>query len=1062
MAFDHVLSAPIFAPGEIGDVFLTDDPDRAHPSFGSKNGADEAAAALAEEARQHELKLMVDIVIDRVDPNGRLAASEPRLFARRTSQRTADPRFSAALSRAAHARLDNVESAQALIGFWRGRLQRLLDAGVVGFRFLNPQALPARHWRALLDQLRNCAPCLTALAWTPGLKWTEIERLSGAGFDGVFSSVTWWDYRAAWFVEEYDILRRVAPVLGCPEAPFDRRLVERIGPGANVEAAYRRALRVAAATLSGILVPMGFEHAADVPMDTKRSTSADLKDIAPRRAIVEDVLAANRLADSFSMLGSGNELRHLTDPGDATTALLRLDAPDVRTAQRGLAILINADSAQSHELAVSLDPVPAAAGVSLGRPTLMDGPVETSSSLDPAEVRFVELARAEEVHPRIRPARQALAAAMASPRVVIERIAPTVDDGRFATKRLSGESVDVEADIFSDGHGALAVDLLWKAADENQWQRAPMQPGDNDRWGAGFMPPRVGRYVFTIEGWSDAYASLCHDIAVKSDAGLDCRAEREEARRLIEQAIARAEGPHKATLANVLAGCAPKAMPPSAVLLAKETRDAMRSAAARHSLVRHEPAIPLEVERPQAGIGAWYEMFPRSASRQAERHGTFADVIGRLAAVRAMGFDVIYFPPIHPIGTTHRKGRNNSLKAAPDDPGSPYAIGSAEGGHDALHPALGTFDGFSRLQAAAAEHGLEIALDFAIQCSLDHPWLKEHPEWFRWRSDGSIRFAENPPKKYEDIVNVEFYADGVALPELWTALRDIVLFWVERGIRIFRVDNPHTKPLPFWEWLIREVRARHPGVIFLAEAFTRPKMMHRLAKIGFSQSYTYFTWRNSKHELTEYLTELSRPPVTDYFRPNFFVNTPDINPYFLQRSGRPGFLIRAALAATLSAVWGMYSGFELCEAAALPGREEYLDAEKYEIKARDYDAPGNIIAEITTLNRIRKSHPALQQQAGLTFYNSYNDQVLVYGKSRPPHRGVIVVAVNLDPFHPQEATFELPLWQLGLPDHGSVGVDDLLRDRGFVWTGKMQRVRLDPSDIPFAIWHVTPLSEHRP
>jgi starch synthase (maltosyl-transferring) len=455
-------------------------------------------------------------------------------------------------------------------------------------------------------------------------------------------------------------------------------------------------------------------------------------------------------------------------------------------------------------------------------------------------------------------------------------------------------------------------------------------------------------------------------------------------------------------------------------------------------------------------------MFPRSVSAQAGRHGTFADVIRALPAVRAMGFDVLYFPPIHPIGTTHRKGRNNSLKAAPDDPGSPYAIGSAEGGHDALHPALGTFEDFSRLQAAAAEHGLEIALDFAIQCSPDHPWLTQHPEWFRWRSDGSIRFAENPPKKYEDIVNVEFYADAAGLPDLWIALRDIVLFWVDRGIRIFRVDNPHTKPLPFWEWLIGDIRARHADVIFLAEAFTRPKMMNRLAKIGFSQSYTYFTWRNSKHELIEYLTELSAPPVSDYFRPNFFVNTPDINPHFLQQSGRAGFLIRAALAATLSPLWGMYSGFELCEAAALPGREEYLDSEKYEIKTRDYGAPGNIVAEIATLNRLRKSHPALQQQVGLTFYNAYNDQVIVYGKSLPHHRDAVVVAVSLDPFHPQEAAFELPLWQLGLPDHGTVAAEDLVRDRRFIWTGKMQHVRLDPADMPFAIWRLSPLSEHRP
>jgi starch synthase (maltosyl-transferring) len=683
------------------------------------------------------------------------------------------------------------------------------------------------------------------------------------------------------------------------------------------------------------------------------------------------------------------------------------------------------------------------------------------------EVRLIDLARTEEVHPRTRAARSTLAAATASPRIAIEHIAPAVDDGRFAVKRLIGESVHVEADIFSDGHGAIAADLLWKAADENHWRRAPMQLRDNDRWTAAFTPLRVGRHTFTIEAWSDTYASLCRDIAVKSDAGIDHRAELDEVRHLVDEAVSRAGSEHKPALAKflseILARCsASKSAPPISALLANDAEDAMRSTSVRHFLVRHEQAIAVEVERPQAGRGAWYELFPRSASAQPGRHGTFADVIGRLAAVRAMGFDVLYFPPIHPIGTTHRKGRNNALKAGSDDPGSPYAIGSAEGDHDSLHPALGTFADFSRLQAAAAEHGLEIAIDFAVQCSPDHPWLKQHPDWFRWRSDGSIRFAENPPKKYEDIVNVEFYADGVALPELWTALRDIVLFWIEHGIRIFRVDNPHTKPLPFWEWLIGGVRTRHPDVFFLAEAFTRPKMMRRLAKIGFSQSYTYFTWRNSKHELIEYLTELSRPPVSDYFRPNFFVNTPDINPFFLQRSGRAGFLIRAALAATLSPLWGMYSGFELCEAAALPGREEYLNSEKYEIKARDYAAPGNIIAEIATLNRIRKSHPALQQQVGLAFRNAYNDHVLVYGKSPPSSRNLIVVAVNLDPFHPQEATFELPLWQLALPDHGSVSVEDLVRDRRFVWTGKLQRVRLDPADMPFAIWHVTALSEHRP
>jgi starch synthase (maltosyl-transferring) len=426
-----------------------------------------------------------------------------------------------------------------------------------------------------------------------------------------------------------------------------------------------------------------------------------------------------------------------------------------------------------------------------------------------------------------------------------------------------------------------------------------------------------------------------------------------------------------------------------------------------------------------------------------------------------MGFDVLYLPPIHPIGRTNRKGRNNSLTAEPGDPGSPYAIGGDDGGHDAVHPELGTLDDFRRLIAAAADAGLEIALDFAIQCSPDHPWLRRHPDWFRWRPDGSIQFAENPPKKYEDIVNVEFYADDAANAELWTALRDVVVFWIEQGIRIFRVDNPHTKPLPFWEWLIADVRARHPDVILLSEAFTRPKMMYRLAKIGFSQSYTYFTWRNTKQELTDYLTELTTTAAADYFRPHFFVNTPDINPWFLQQAGRPGFLVRAVLAATLSGLWGMYSGFELCEAAALPGREEYLDSEKYQLRVRDDRAPGDIVDEITRLNRIRKAHPALHSHLGVKFYNAYNDQIILYGKMHRIHGAMVLVAVNLDPHHPQEATFELPLWEWGLPDHGSLSAVDLMRDHRFVWTGKLQRVRLDPADLPFAIWRVAALAGSR-
>jgi starch synthase (maltosyl-transferring) len=483
----------------------------------------------------------------------------------------------------------------------------------------------------------------------------------------------------------------------------------------------------------------------------------------------------------------------------------------------------------------------------------------------------------------------------------------------------------------------------------------------------------------------------------------------------------------------------------------------MYQAETRIFLHRREPPFPVNVERPQAAFGAWYELFPRSATDDPTRHGTFDGVIHRLPAIKDMGFDVLYLPPIHPIGVTNRKGKNNTLEVGPDDPGSAYAIGSREGGHEAIHPALGTIEDFRRLCAAAADHGMEVAIDFAIQCSPDHPWLKAHPEWFKWRPDGTVRYAENPPKKYQDIVNVDFYGTN-SIPALWNALREVVLFWCNEGVRVFRVDNPHTKPLPFWEWLITQVRDRYPDVIFLSEAFTQPKMMYRLAKVGFSQSYTYFTWRNTKQELIDYFTELTTSAVKDYFRPHLFVNTPDINPFYLQTSGRPGFLVRAALAATLSGLWGMYSGFELCESAALPGREEYLDSEKYEIRVRRFDTPGNIVAEITTLNGIRRSAPALQSHLGLRFYPAHDDRVLLYGKMSPDRNDMILVAVNLDPFHAHDVTIEVPLWEWNLPDNAIIGARDLMRGIDFTWHGKLQRIRLDPDALPFAIWRLVPSS----
>ncbi len=650
-------------------------------------------------------------------------------------------------------------------------------------------------------------------------------------------------------------------------------------------------------------------------------------------------------------------------------------------------------------------------------------------------------------------------AAIHAPRIAIEAVQPSLDHGRFAAKASVDEPVTVSAVIFADGHDVLAAAVCWHD-DLGQQQRVPMQlvkPLGRDLWEARFTPRRIGRHGFIIEAWWDLYGTYRHELAKKHQAGVPVELELEEGRRLVVAAAERSEGELKAALEARLDRFASLDGDDTrvALLLDEETLQLMQAADERPHLARSDAHYPLDVERLAARFASWYELFPRSETDHPSRHGTFDDVRKRLPAIRDMGFDVLYFPPIHPIGRTHRKGPNNTLTAGPDDPGSPYAIGSHEGGHEAIHPELGSRESFRELVADAADHGLEIALDFAIQCSPDHPWLAEHPGWFSWRPDGSIRYAENPPKKYQDIVNVDFYAED-ALPALWLALRDVVQGWVDEGVKIFRVDNPHTKPLPFWEWLIADIRARDPAVIFLSEAFTRPAMMLRLGKLGFTQGYTYFTWRHTKAELTEYFTQLNAPPLRDGFRPNFFVNTPDINPYFLQSSGRPGFLIRAALATLGSGLWGMYSGFELCEGAPLPGKEEYLDSEKYEIRPRDYSAPGNIRYEITQLNRIRRENPALQTHLGLAFHPVHNDKLLFFSKRTPDQTNVILALVSLDPFEAQEGTLELPLWEFELGDDAPLQVEDLMRGYRWTWHGKWQTVRLTPEQ-PFAVWRIHPL-----
>ena len=628
-------------------------------------------------------------------------------------------------------------------------------------------------------------------------------------------------------------------------------------------------------------------------------------------------------------------------------------------------------------------------------------------------------------------------------RIYIEDIYPAVDGGRFPVKRIVDDTIEVWADIFRDGHAVLAAELMWRAEAETKWRRVAMRLHNNDRWRGSFTPTKPGHYLYAIEAWTDIFATWRRDLLAKRDAGQDVWLDVQEGRELLASlkplraAEARligdvcqkydADHDHEALLSDTLAATAAKG----------KQDDLTRST-----------IFPLVIDRPLARAGAWYEMMPRSQSRVPDQHGTFDDCIARLPKIAALGFDVLYLPPIHPIGHTNRKGRNNALHAEPGDPGSPYAIGSEKGGHDAIHPELGTLDDFRRLVVACAEHGMEIALDFAVQCSPDHPWLKQHPEWFKRRPDGSIRYAENPPKKYEDIVNPDFYCS--TSDQLWKALRDIVLFWLKQGVRIFRVDNPHTKPFAFWEWLIREVQSVDPNVIFLSEAFTRPKVMKALAKLGFSQSYTYFTWRTGKEELQAYLSEITRYPEREYFRPNFFVNTPDILPIHLQ-SGEPWmFKSRVALAATLSSNYGIYNGFELLEHEPIPGKEEYLNSEKYELKVRDWDAPGNINTYIGHLNWLRQSNLALLQTSNLRFAQVDDAEVIGFVKESMAGDNAVAVVIALSKAGPRSFWFHFGDILIGPPElRQRVGtIENLITGERHTieWGGV--RLTIDPEQDP--------------
>ncbi len=629
--------------------------------------------------------------------------------------------------------------------------------------------------------------------------------------------------------------------------------------------------------------------------------------------------------------------------------------------------------------------------------------------------------------------------------IVIGGIRPQVDCGAYPAKRKVGDTVAVTADIFTHGTDLLSAELLYRKSGDDDWLVAPMELVENDAWEGEFRVGEPGVYQFTVEAWVDRYSTWLENLKKWHMAGEDISQDiRTGIGMLLEiAASSRSAGPRLSDIASRMEASDPAA----AVRIASDQATVkLATSNQRAERTRFDGVLEVQADRRIAGFGSWYELFPRSQSPKAGKHGTFADCIGRLDDISAMGFDVLYLSPIHPIGKTNRRGRNGSVAAAEGDPGSPWAIGSAEGGHKSIHRELGTLVDFKQLLRKAKEKGMEVAMDMAFQCSPDHPYVSEHPDWFHRRADGSIRYAENPPKKYFDIYPLNF--ENRDWKGLWEELKSIFVYWIEAGVKIFRVDNPHTKPFAFWEWLIGEVKRDHPDVVFLSEAFTKPKVMYELSKIGFSQSYTYFTWKNFNWELEGYFTEINTPQIVDFFRPNLFTNTPDILPFVLQNGGRPAFMMRALLAATLSPVWGIYSGFELCENEALAGREEYLNSEKYEIRQRDWNRPGNIKGLISRLNRIRREHPCLQELGNLVFHPVANPNLVVYTRRSGQGDDVLLIIANINPFETQDSVLRVPITSLGIKQNEGYGVRDLLTGELFRWHGEYNYVRLVPGERP--------------
>ena len=645
--------------------------------------------------------------------------------------------------------------------------------------------------------------------------------------------------------------------------------------------------------------------------------------------------------------------------------------------------------------------------------------------------------------------------------IAIQNVSPQVDGGRRRAKAVVGDTVHIEADILRDGPDVLGAVIRYKSAGDARWNESPLLEGLNDRWSGHFQPTAVGVCRYTIEAWTDRFATWRRDLSKKVEAGQDVGVELEEGAILLEAHVRAVPRDQRKAVLEVVemlrkrpakGGRGGFEDPRVEVALDPAIAALMHRHHDRSGRSTYKPALELRVDRPRARFGAWYEFFPRSTGT-AKKHGTFASSKKLLPVIADLGFDIVYLPPVHPIGDSARKGKNNALTAESGDVGVPWAIGSKDGGHKAIHPELGTIDDFDDFVAAAEKLGMEVCIDFAIQCSPDHPWVTEHPEWFHHRPDGSIKYAENPPKKYQDVYPINFDTDNAA--ELWLELKSVIDHWIAHGVKIFRVDNPHTKPFPFWEWLIEETHSEHPEVIFLAEAFTRPKVMRELAKLGFTQSYTYFTWKNTKWELEEYLTELTQTEMVHYFRPNFFTNTPDILHEYLQTGGPPAFKVRLVLAALLAPSYGIYSGFEFFENTPREqGSEEYLDSEKYELRPRDYSKrKGTLMPYIKRINEIRGKYPVLSRHDNLRFHPVDKDNLMAFSKAAPGQDPILVV-VNLNPFHWEEGTVSLDLGAMGIDPFRPFEVQDLISGASFMWHGPHSYVRLDPADEPAHVFVV--------